>query len=56
MIPVSINNDLKTYVPELILYCIESDVPLQSENPELWKIIETKTEELATTLHTEDII
>lgn len=55
MIPVSINNDLKTCVPELTLYCIESDVTLQSRNLELWKTIETKTEELAATLQTEDI-
>lgn len=55
MIPVSISNDLKTRVPRLTLHCIESDVILQSENPDLWETIETKTEELAATLQTEDI-
>ncbi len=55
MIPISVNNDIKLCVPLLSLCCIESDVTIENENPELWDIIEKKTAELFSSLKTEDI-
>lgn len=55
MIPVSVSEELKSIVPELILSCIECDVVMHEEYGELWSEIENRTGELAALLRVEEI-
>ncbi len=52
---ININNELSSKIPELELSVIECDIELQAKNPELWKDIEEKIENLNTELKVEQI-
>ncbi len=55
MISLAISDALKTRVPELTLSCIECDVLVQEENPDLWGAMDDKVEEVAAVLKVEEI-
>jgi DNA/RNA-binding domain of Phe-tRNA-synthetase-like protein len=55
MVTVSVSEELKTLLPELVLSCIECDVLVHEEHEELWAEIEEKTNKLAASLKVETI-
>ena len=55
MITVNISEELKILIPELVLSCIESDVVVQEDNPELWDEIAVITGKVAASMKVEDI-
>jgi DNA/RNA-binding domain of Phe-tRNA-synthetase-like protein len=55
MITVNISEELKVRIPELVLSCIESDVVVQEDNPELWDEIAVMTGGVAASMKVEDI-
>ncbi len=55
MIDINISEALKTACPNFTLGCIECDVTIQIEQPELWRKINQTLLELETTLTTESI-
>ena len=55
MVTVSVSEELKTLLPELVLSCIECDVLVHEEHEKLWAEIEEKTNKLAASLKVEAI-
>lgn len=55
MTPVSISDELKASVPQLMLSCIECDVIIKEDNETLWEQIRLKTAQVAGSLQLEDI-
>lgn len=55
MIQINISEALKTACPNFTLGCIECDVSIQIEQPELWKRIAQALQELETSLTPESI-
>lgn len=55
MTPVSISDELKAKVPQLLLHCIECDVSVGVDTESLWNLIHQKTEELQGALRVDQI-
>src|ERR1035437_5725529 len=49
MIKISISEKIKRRIPDLVLGCIECDVKILDENPELWKEIQLTCKEIERT-------
>ncbi len=55
MTSVSISDDLKASVPQLMLSCIECDVVVMENNETLWEQIDEKLAEIAGSIQMDDI-
>lgn len=55
MTPVSISDELKTRIPQLMLSCIECDVIVKEDNESLWEQITEKLAGIAGSLQVDDI-
>lgn len=55
MVPVSVSEELKSRVPELILSCIESDVVVHEDSMELREEMDKKSGEVAASFKVENI-
>jgi len=55
MTPVSISDELKTKIPQLMLYCIECDVTVDDDTDVLWTLIHQQSLDLQNSLRVDQI-